>query len=608
MTDQFDPKPFLKTCSTKPGVYKMLSQAGQVLYVGKAKNLKNRLKSYFQKKVLDPKTRQLVAQIAAVETIITSHEIEALILESNLIKEYKPKYNIIFRDDKSYPMIFIPHGHDFAELTLHRGAQRRKGEYYGPYPSAGAARQTLQLLQKIFRVRQCDDNFFKNRTRPCLQYQIKRCSGPCVGLISKEEYQKGLDHCRLFLKGKEDVVIQQLTHKMDQAAAELDYETAAQYRDQIQQLRTVQQNQCVSTSQGDVDVVGVATENQVACVQLLLIRQGHLLGNKVFYPKMGSENEEGEILGEFISQHYLQQTKQGMIPSTIILSHAVPEQQWLSTGLSELHQRKVRLVNQVRGERGDWQRLAVSNADQSLRQFLGARSTLQARYLALQEALQLEVVPTRMECFDISHSSGEATVASCVVFDENGPRSSDYRCYNIKEITPGDDYAALHQALLRRYQKLKETEGLPPELVIIDGGKGQLQQAIQVFEELQLQGIQLLSVAKGPERKPGMEVLFTPDNKKGLRLDPDNPGLHLIQMIRDEAHRFAITGHRQRRDKARKQSTLEQIPGIGAAKRRALLRHFGGLQAVQQASVAELAKVPGISNKLAQEIFDTLHA
>ena len=606
---QFDSSAFLKTLTGKPGVYRMLDAEGTVIYVGKASNLKKRVSSYFQKNISSPKTRIMISRICNIEVTVTHTENEALLLENNLIKSLKPRYNVLFRDDKSYPYIFLSE-QTFPRLDFHRGAQRAKGRYFGPYPSSGAVRETLNLLQKLFSVRQCEDSFYNNRSRPCLQYQIKRCTAPCVGLVEPEEYQADVQHAVMFLEGKSSEVIDDLVRRMEQASADLEYEQAARYRDQIASLRRVQEKQYISAESGDLDVIAAAVERGMGCVQVFTIRGGQNLGNRTYYPKMEAGQLETDdvtpLLDSFLPQYYLRAGRP--IPSEILLSHAVSEPELLQQVLSEQGGHKVSLSHRLRSQRARWVKMALQNARQALKSRLNSQSSLLQRFEALQEALNLDEMPKRLECFDISHTMGEATVASCVVFDTNGPLKADYRRFNIKDITPGDDYAAMHQALLRRYRRLKEGEGKLPDILLIDGGKGQVSQAEEVLTELQVSGVLLLGVAKGPDRKPGLETLYLSEQKAEIILPADSRALHLIQQVRDEAHRFAITGHRQRRQRSRTTSPLEAIPGLGPKRRQRLLKQFGGLQEVARAGVEDLARVNGISPKLAQQIYDTFHA
>ncbi|MBB72784.1 MAG: excinuclease ABC subunit C [Legionellales bacterium] len=603
----FDAKAFIKTLPKAPGVYRMLNQDGDVLYVGKAKSLRNRVASYFQKNHPSPKTTILVSQIADIAITVTNTENEALILEQNLIKQFKPRYNVLLRDDKSYPYIYISSKDEYPRMVMHRGAKGRKGDYYGPYPSVVAARASLSLLQKLFRIRSCSDSFFANRSRPCLQYQIKRCTAPCVGYITPQDYAEDLRHAELFLAGKNQAIIELLLKRMDEASHQKNYEQAAQIRDQIQQLRVVQEQQYVSSDKGDVDVIAVIIEQAVACVSMLYIRKGRLLGSKAFYPKLPGALAPEELLNEFIPQYYLRHTQDKDFPREVVTSHDFADKAWISEVLSHETNRQVIFRQQVRTERAKWLKMARSNGEQALASFLADSQQLRARFDALQTALNLPAMPERIECFDISHTMGEATVASCVVFTLEGPLKSDYRRFNIKDITPGDDYAAMKQALTRRYSKLKMDEASLPDLLIIDGGKGQLKQAEAVLEDLQVAGVQLVGIAKGPGRKAGLETLYLESSGEGIHLDETNVGFHLLQQVRDEAHRFAITGHRQQRGKKRQQSVLEDIPGIGAKRRRELLRCFGGLQGLMNASIDEIAKTPGFSRALAERVYEALH-
>ncbi|TDY02809.1 excinuclease ABC subunit UvrC [Thiohalophilus thiocyanatoxydans] len=609
-TSDFDAKAFIKGLPNRPGVYRMLDAGGTVIYVGKAVDLKKRVSSYFRTNLDSPKTRVMVAQIAAIEVTVTSNESEALILENTQIKSLRPRYNVLFRDDKSYPYIYLSTEHPYPRLTFHRGAKRGKGRYFGPYPSAPSVRETLSLLQKLFPVRQCRDSFYSNRSRPCLQYQIKRCTAPCVGLISEADYAEDVRHAILFLEGKSSVVIDALAQRMAEAAEALDYEAAARYRDQIASLRHIQDKQYMdSDSGGSLDVIAAAVEGGVACVQIFTIRQGRNLGNRSYFPKhlegLAPEQPESELISHFLTQHYLSRPED--IPAELIVSHPPAEQGLIEAALGEAAGRRVTISHKLRGTRARWRDMATQNARQALGQRLNSQATQLQRFEALQEALQLDEQPQRLECFDISHTMGEATVASCVVFDINGPLKSDYRRFNIEGITPGDDYAAMEQALTRRYKRLREGEGKLPDILFIDGGKGQVQTARNVLEELQVPGVRLIGIAKGPGRKPGLETLYLSDGGEDTILPADSKALHLIQQIRDEAHRFAITGHRQRRQKTRSTSTLEQIPGLGPRRRQNLLHRFGGLQEIARAGVEDLAAVNGISRKLAQQIYDTFH-
>ncbi|MGD2076070.1 MAG: excinuclease ABC subunit UvrC [Gammaproteobacteria bacterium] len=600
---EFDSKSFLRTLTSRPGVYRMLDAQGQVLYVGKARNLKKRLASYFRETGLAPKTQALMRQMSTVEVTLTNTEAEALILENNLIKSHRPRYNVLLRDDKSYPFIYLSSEDEYPRLALHRGARRAKGRYFGPYPNAGAVRESLHLLQKMFRVRQCEDSFFRNRSRPCLQHQIKRCNAPCVGLISPQDYAEDVRHTVLFLEGKSSTLNDELVRKMERAAERLDYEQAAVFRDQIASLRRVQERQYVSGEAGDMDIVACAVSGGVACVQVFFIRKGVNLGNKKFFPKTPADSSPEDVLSAFVAQYYLAHP----VPEKILVSRAPEDEALLTAVLSGKAGRKVVLTHRVRGEKARWLRLATENAEQALAVRLSSQAGMSRRLQMLQDILRLDELPQRIECFDISHTQGEGTVASCVVFDREGARKSDYRRFGIRGIVPGDDYAAMEQVLLRRYTRMKREEAPLPDVILIDGGKGQLSSAQKVVQELQIDEILLVGVSKGPERRPGMEILHIPAQRRQLELDPHSPALHLVQQIRDEAHRFAITGHRQRRAKARSVSPLEAIPGVGARRRQQLLKRFGGIQEVARAGVDDLCSVSGISRALAQQIYDAFH-
>jgi len=599
----FDSRGFLKTLASRPGVYRMLDAAGRVLYVGKAGNLKKRVASYFRKSGLTAKTVALVEQIAAIEVTVTHTEGEALLLESNLIKQHRPRYNVLLRDDKSYPYIYLSDRQDFPRLALHRGARRAPGRYFGPYPSAGSVRESLQLLQKLFRVRQCEDSFFGNRSRPCLQYQIKRCTAPCVGLIDARDYALDVESTVMFLEGRSSQAIDGLVRRMEQAAAVQDYEQAAVFRDRIVSLRHVQEKQYISKEHGDMDILACATERGGACVQVFFIRGGRNLGNAVFFPRTPMESAADEVLSAFIPQYYLGKE----IPPELLISHVLPDGALIGEVLGQHAGHAVALRDRVRGNRARWLKMAVENAGHALHARLNTRKGFAARLQALAGALRLPEVPERIECFDISHTGGESTVASCVVFGLEGPLKSDYRRFNIRDVEPGDDYAAMAQAISRRYTRLKKGEARLPDLLLIDGGKGQVASACRALEELQIDDLRVVGVAKGPGRKPGLEVLHTPARGAPLVLPTDSPALHLIQQIRDEAHRFAITGHRQRRARQRTASPLEHIPGVGARRRQQLLQQFGGLREVARAGVEDLARVRGINRTLAQQIYDALH-
>lgn len=602
----FDIPSFLKALTTRPGVYRMLDGAGAILYVGKAKNLKNRVSSYFKSNHDSPKTRALVERIVSIEVTITHSETEALLLEQTLIKQLRPPYNIVLRDDKSYPFIFLAEDHEFPRLAFHRGSKSRKGQYFGPYPSSAAVRETLNLLQKIFRVRQCEDTFYRNRSRPCLQYQINRCSGPCVGLVDAQSYNDDVELTRLFLQGKSAQLTDLLIKKMEEASANLEFEKAAEVRDQLVSVRRIQESQDVEGENGNVDVVAIHQESSTVCVQILFVRDGRVLGSKSFFPKIKADLKIDEILESFLAQYYLDSSGLREVPAEILSNEAFDGQQALAELLTEQIGRKVRVDQKVRGVRAAWMKLAVTNAQQQLVSYMANKQNLLQRFEALREALELEEIPKRLECFDISHTQGEGTVASCVVFDQNGPKKNDYRRFNIEGITGGDDYAAMAQAIERRYTRLKRGEGKLPDILFIDGGKGQVGSVKKVLEELQVTDVMVIGVAKGVSRKPGLETLIDIDNQE-IFVESSSPALHLIQHIRDEAHRFAITGHRARRDKKRKESPLEGIPGIGPKKRKQLLSHFGGMQELRRASEKDFAAVAGISEKLAKDLYAALH-
>ena len=600
-TSHFDPKAFVNTLPLLPGVYRMLDANGQVLYVGKAAQLKKRVSSYFQKTNISPRIRLMISHIANIEVTVTSTEAEALLLENNLIKSLKPRYNILFRDDKSYPFIILT-GDEFPRLAYYRGVTVKQHQNFGPYPNSYAAKESIDLLQKIFRLRTCESSVFNNRTRPCLLHQIQRCTAPCVGLIDRESYAADVKNAVLLLHGKQDEVEGSLRTAMERAAENQRYEQAAALRDQLHALHTVQQKQFMESGRAtDADIVAVAELDGVMCVNLSMVRGGRHLGDKHYFPQHVDNQSVMEVLEAFLAQHYLN----GSVPPLILTSLEVSSDA-LANLLSEQSGHKVQIRHNVTGERRQWLDMAINNALLALRQQASMQAGQEARLQALREALAMPTL-SRIECFDISHTMGEATVASCVVYDNMAIRPGEYRRFNIKDITGGDDYAAMRQVLTRRYQKLEAGEGKRPDLVLIDGGAGQLGVAIEVMAELNLSDIRLMGVAKGVERKPGMEQLLQPDVEKPLQLPSDSPALHLIQTIRDEAHRFAISGHRAKRGKARTTSTLEEISGVGEKRRRNLLSRFGGLKGVQQASVAELEQVEGISPALAEKIYQQLH-
>ena len=599
----FDHKAFLKTCTPAPGVYQMLDDAGTVLYVGKANSLRKRIASYFRTAgERSPKTRAMVAQIADIRVAVTQTEAEALLLEANLIKRHRPRYNILLRDDKSYPYIYVSN-HDYPRLGFHRGTRKKGVRYFGPYPSTVAVRDTLNLLQKLFLVRQCEDSVFAHRSRPCLQHQIGRCTAPCVGLIDPDEYAADVDASLRFLEGRSDRVIGDLVQRMETAAAELRFERAARLRDQIASLRQISEQQYVAGGEGDADIFALAREGGSAAVQIFFVRNGQNLGNAVRYPKLPEETGNAEIMTAILAQYYAEREP----PRQVLLSERPEEPEALEALLEQRRGSRVKLAWSTRGQRAEWLRMAERNAELALRTHLAGRAGQQARLEALAAALNLPELPRRMECFDISHTQGEGTVASCVVFGPEGPIKSDYRRFNIAGIEPGDDYAAMHQALERRFARLKKGEGQVPDILFIDGGKGQVSQALDVLRTQGLEGLRVVGVAKGADRRPGLETLVLSGVEGPSILPAQSSALHLIQQIRDEAHRFAITGHRARRAKARRESRLEEIPGLGPKRRTALLRHFGGLRGITRAGVDELAKVPGISRSLARAIYEGFH-
>ena len=585
----------------------MFDSEGRILYIGKAKNLKNRVTSYFRGQGLSIKNTALVEKIAAIETTITASETEALLLEQNLIKEQRPPFNILLRDDKSYPYIFLSSRETYPRLGFHRGAKRKKGQYFGPYPSSGSVRESLNLIQKVFRIRQCEDSFFSNRSRPCLQYQIERCSAPCVQAIEPERYQEDMERAVKLLQGKNREVMDELVSKMEEASTQLKYEQAALYRDQISALRRVQEQQYVDSKEGDVDAIAIALQNQLCCIHIVRIRSGRVLGNKNFYPKMKTGAEPEEIIEQFVSQFYLSGLGKTDVPGDIVVSHSFNEKEWIEQALKDTTGSKTHISAKVRGHKAKWLEMAQRNAQQNLNSHIADKDHTLKRFEALQAALNLDDMPQRLECFDISHTQGESTVASCVVFNTNGPLKTDYRRFNIEDITPGDDYAAMEQALTRRYTRLKKGEGKIPDILFIDGGKGQLNEALGVLEELQVSGVNVIGVSKGPDRKAGLETLYLNNGQQTINLASNSPALHLIQHIRDESHRFAIAGHRGKRDKKRRQSVLEGIEGVGPKRRKALLNHFGGLQEIQRASAADIARVQGVSRNQAEIIYAALH-
>jgi excinuclease ABC subunit C len=609
----FDARAFLSQLTLEPGVYRMLSADGELLYVGKARNLRKRVSSYFLRASGDPRIEAMVSQIARVEVTVTHTEDEALILESNLIKELSPRYNIVYRDDKSYPYVRFT-AHAFPRIGYYRGAKSGKDRYFGPFPSASAVRETLQTLQKLFRLRPCRDTFFANRQRPCLQHQIRRCSAPCTGLISQEDYARDVGNAVRLLEGKADELARELAEDMDRAAEALEFERAAKLRDQIAALKRVRENRAMTGGAEDLDVVACAPHASGSCVVVMSVRDGLNLGHRSHFPKHSAHAAPEELIESFVSQHYLDQPP----PPEILVSHAPEDCEWLEDAIGRAAGRKVAIRRPQRGLKVRLMEMAQNTASQALSSRLVEAASMDARLLELQQVLDLEKPPTRMECFDISHTRGERTVASCVVFNQDGPLKSAYRKFNIESaavapegqdpdaprpvIAAGDDYAAIHQAVKRRFARAKSGEAPQPDVLFIDGGLGQLNAALEALDEVGIENLRVVAIAKGPTRKPGLEELILPERELPLRLPPDSPALHLIQRIRDEAHRFAITGHRGRREKARLASDLESIEGLGPARRRALLKAFGGVAQLRRASLDEIARVEGVNATLAARI------
>jgi excinuclease ABC subunit C len=604
----FDSKLFLKTLTGRPGVYCMQDVQRKVIYVGKAKNLKKRVSSYFNRSKSDsPKTKVMIKQVENIEVTVTHTENEALILENNLIKIYKPRYNILFRDDKSYPYLYLSSDHKYPHFRYHRGALKGKGQFFGPYPGAGSVRRTLNLLQKLFLIRSCEDNVFANRSRPCLQYQIKRCTAPCVEYISQEDYQRDVEHATLFLEGKNEIVIKSLTEPMQRASDALKFEVAARLRDQIRSLRDVQEKQHITSDGGDIDIIACVINANQACIQLVFIRSGLNLGCRNYYPQHIEEQSESDLVKAFLSQFYLNKNTQQKIPAEILISHTFDDIELIENVLTEKAGKKIKLKNKVRGGRSKWLAMTKENVELTLKQKIASNKSQHKRFDALQKLLSFKEPIEHMECFDISHTQGEATVGSCVVFGPDGPVNSKYRQFNIENITKGDDYAAMGQVIRRRYTRLVKEDAKLPDLILIDGGKGQIGVAKKELYELQLTHIPILGVAKGPSRKPRLDNLILALENKTIDCDSSSPALHLIQHIRDEAHRFAITAHRQRRKKKRGRSKLEEIEGIGNKRRQSLIKHFGGIQGVAKAGVDDIAMVSGINKSLARKIYDIFH-
>ena len=603
LPERFDARTFVDSLPGRPGVYRMLDGAGQIIYVGKARNLKSRVASYFQPSNVQPKVQALIAKTANMEVTITNSDTEALLLEYNLIKKHRPRFNVVLRDDKSFPYLHLETNHDFPRLNIYRGSRKEPGKYFGPYPSAGAVRDTLQQLQKLFRIRNCDDTYFANRSRPCLQYQIQRCTAPCVGLVSKDHYARDVSAAIKVLEGRNDEVGEELGRRMDAAAERLDFEEAAQLRDQLAKLKVIQAQQIVTAgADHDADVIAIADANGAYSVALMFVRAGRSLGSTTFFPKAPFA-ELPEVLAAFVMQYYLEREA----PAEIIVEQEFDEMQLLETTLAQRLSHKVRICTSVRGIRARWLEMMHINAEQALNMRRLARAGIESSLEDLREAFDLDEAPNRLECFDISHTGGTDTVASCVVFGVEGPLKSDYRRFNISGIQPGDDYAAMYQALTRRYKRVRDGEIVKPDVLLIDGGKGQLAEAAKVLDELGIGGITLIGVAKGADRRAGQEQLFLLGQDTPTILPPDSRALHLIQRVRDEAHRFAIAGHRRKRAKRHNQSILETIPGLGPVKRRELLKQFGGLQGILRAGIDDFIQIRGLGRELAQVIYEHLH-
>jgi len=600
---EFDGKAIASRLPTRPGVYLMRDSSGRPLYVGKARNLRKRVSSYFDSRPKIERIMRMVARIGQIEVSLTRTEGEALLLENEWIKSLKPRYNVLLRDDKSYPWIVITTDHESPRIAFHRGAREKSRQYFGPYPSASSVRESINLIQKLFRIRNCEDSYFSHRNRPCLQYQIRRCTAPCVGLVDADDYADQVKDAMLFLQGKNQKVLTRMISRMEQASRDLDFESAALFRDQINLLKQMQAQQFVSGMKSDIDFIALAQGQGQACVQVVSVRGGRNLGQRTYFPAQAEGYSDGEVLEAFIGQYY----QERLPPPSLIVSHPLENAALLAGVFTTRDGRKISIQSRPRGERRKMIDSAVRNAGQALNMRLAGKANMMAQFEALHELLQLVEPPSSVDCFDISHTAGDQTVGSCVVFDQDGPVKSRYRRYNLKGITPGDDYAAMRQVLSRRYGRIQAGEGVFPDLIIIDGGKGQLRQAEEALEELGLGGIPMLGIAKGRSRRPGHEEWILAERWRILHPGPESPASHLVQQIRDEAHRFAITGHRGQRQKASTKSTLEKIPGIGPRRRRALLNHFGGIQGVSKAGVEELSSVPGINRFLAESIFRALH-
>lgn len=599
----FDGKAVASRLPTRPGIYLMKDADDTPLYVGKAKNLRKRVSSYFDARPKGDRIMRMVARIRQIEVSLTRTEGEALLLENEWIKSLMPRYNVLLRDDKSYPLIVFNTDHEFPRIAFHRGAQEKAKTYFGPFPSASSVRESINLIQKLFRIRNCEDSYFAHRNRPCLQYQIRRCTAPCVGLVLRKDYDEQVQDAMLFLRGRNQKVMTRMIARMEQAAADLEFETAAMYRDQINALKQMQAQQFISGRQLDIDFIALHQEMSQACVQMVSVRGGRNLGQRNFFPSQTEGHSGAKVLEAFLGQYYRKRSP----PSDIVISETLDDEALLAEVFSEATGHKVRIQSRPRGQRKKMLESAQRNAHQALQMRLAGKANVSAQFESLQNELGLEDVPASVECFDISHTAGNQTVGACVVFDAGGAVKSRYRRYNLKGITPGDDYAAMHQVLTRRYGRIQAEDGMLPDLLIIDGGKGQLNQAMDVLAEFGLNGIPIVGIAKGRSRRAGHEEWITASPARSLRPGPESPASHLVQQIRDEAHRFAITGHRGQRQKAATKSRLENIPGIGAGRRRALLTHFGGLQGVMKAGVEELSSVPGISKNLANQIYRALH-
>ncbi len=605
----FDHESFIAGLTRGPGVYQMLDSAGKVLYIGKAANLRNRVRSYFRGSALNARSLAMLNKVADIEVTVTGSETEALLLEQSLIKQVRPTYNIQLRDDKSYPYILLSGHDDFPRLAFYRGSRRGKGTFYGPYPSAHATRDSLNVLQKVFQVRQCEDSYFSNRTRPCLQHQIRRCTAPCVGLVSKEDYAAQVHYSKLFLMGKSGKLFDELGRDMEAAAEREQFEQAAVIRDRIAALRRIQEKQVVANKGGNSDIIAAVLDQPYSCVHVIHVRAGRIIDSKSHFPQFKLAQNATEVLAAYISRVYLSEGKSSLIPNELIVAELPAEAEKIEAALCYVAERKVKLASKVRSHRAKWLDMASTNARQSLETLLASKRNIRRRMLYLARALRFDKAPSRLECFDISHTSGRETVASAVVFDESGPVKNDYRRFNINAVKAGDDYAAMEQVLRRRFTRLLAEQAKMPDLALIDGGEGQLGRAAAVFGELGLDQLPLLAIAKGGSRRPGRETLILRqgEQRREVHLDALSPALHLLQQVRDEAHRFAIGGHRRKRAKAGKTSILERIPGIGPARRRQLLRHFGGRRQLFRASETQIADVNGISRQMAEVIYKHLH-